>query len=330
MSGRPAVWWGDLVKAVAALDADEERAREIAALLGLDPVPLPLPPVPSTGWREEYEPLPPLAPAPALPGPPTATRPERGGGGESPVPADTFPPLRQLSEGTTPAVDWGGTPSLPERTPVDPSRRRPPEPLLPPRAAPAVLRSALATRTSVGGPPDIGALVQAVARGVACRELPRVPRTTLRFGVQVLVDLGDGMAAFADDQEAIVEQLEGLIGAEHLDVRYFSDCPSRGAGPGDRATWRGYRPPARGTRVLLLSDLGLAGRSRRLHAASVREWRDFLGVVHTARCTAVALVPFPASRVPGRLRTRLAVLTWDRRTTATAVAAELKRTRTGP
>ncbi|MFH8802597.1 hypothetical protein ACH4F6_23795 [Streptomyces sp. NPDC017936] len=331
MSGRPEVWLSDLLKALTALDADPELAVVIASLLGLEPVP-PRPVPPAREPRPGDEPGP-VFRLPAADGGPAripGTGPEPGEDREAPapeprVPAVLFPPLVRVSAGPPPAVDWEGTPTLPERTTGRPARAL--EPLLPPRAAPAVLRGALATRTPVGGAPDVGALVDAVARGVACRELPRVPRSTLRFGVQVLVDLGDGMAAFADDQEAVVDQLGGLIGVEHLEVLYFADCPLRGAGRGGRAGWLPYRPPARGTRVLLLSDLGRAGRAQRLHAASVRDWRGFLDRVHRAQCTAVALVPFPAHRVPSGLRNRLAVLPWDRRTTAAAVAAELRKTR---
>ncbi|MFI6494472.1 hypothetical protein [Streptomyces sp. NPDC050564] len=189
------------------------------------------------------------------------------------------------------------------------------EPLFAPRSTSAILQMALSTHTS-DGEPDIPETVRRLAMGHPLTELFVRPVRTLRFGVQILVDLGVGMEPFARDQQELIGQIRHTVGQELTDIRYFDGSPLRGTGHGDRGEWSTYRPPARGTRVRLLSDLRLGGPSLHVRRADAAECTEWVRLLESAHCSAVAFVPYPPSRWPGWARELLHVVAWDRRTTA--------------
>jgi hypothetical protein len=290
------IWLADLARALAAIrpgtDAD---AGSIARLLGLA-VPL----------REEQE-LPPVRPpAPVEPVPPDEPDPDVADPGLTARPAETagLPLLTPVGRRPVRAVGWGvqalarvnagqlGT--LPTR-----------EPLLAPRGAATILQT-ITARNTADGPLDVPAIVDLLARQQVVERLPRQTRPTLRFGVQVLVDLGT------------------IAGRQQTGVRYFRDAPGRGAGAGPRRTWRPYRPPDRGTRVLVLSDFGLSGPALYPHRSEPEEWRELAYNLRRRECDVVGLLPVPADRWPSWLSALMPLVCWDRTATAGKVSSSLR------
>src|SRR5262249_199028 len=109
-----------------------------------------------------------------------------------PVPntdAPLLPPLDPVQPARLPV--WAGR-SLQSVKPTHLRPAIPLQPLLAPASANAILRVAIA-REMPRGPIDTEALVRSIASRQAVRALPRMLVTTLRFGLQVLVDLGAGM-----------------------------------------------------------------------------------------------------------------------------------------
>ncbi|WP_143049944.1 hypothetical protein [Asanoa ishikariensis] len=193
-----------------------------------------------------------------------------------------------------------------------PSAPRPHLSLLAPRSTTAILQYLL-SRLVADGPVDVAAVIEQIAAGRPLPTLPRRPQRTLRFGAEILVDLGEHMRPFRRDQADVVAAARAVVGVGSSSVRYFADAPLRGIGPGRRAGWTpGYSPPAAGTAVLLLTDLGIGGDRLSLERASVPEWLRFLRLVGRAGCRPVALVPYPPERWPSRLRALCPMLTWDR------------------
>ncbi|MFJ9018946.1 hypothetical protein ACIRPU_03000 [Streptomyces sp. NPDC102259] len=332
MTGRvPEIWVGDLVRALAAAGDDPAARRGIAHLLGFTegapaPVPIPVAPVP----------CPPAAVPSAPPHvPPPVPVPDVTGDRDEPPSPDPGPsllsrppdlPVLEVARFDAPDLtDWEAIPSLDVVTERHLSARPQLEPLLTGRSSAAILNAMLTTRVRDDGEPDIDSLVEAFARGIPLTRLPRAARPTLRFGVQVLVDLGDAMQPYHRDQQDLVGRITGLVGAELTQVRYFADAPTRGTGPGARRTWLPYRTPSPGTRVLVVSDLGAGGPVFHPRRALAAEWYGVLDEIVRAGCTALALVPYPADRVPTELTRLLSVLTWDRSTTASTVAAVVGR-----
>ncbi|MET9833391.1 hypothetical protein ABZ078_29725 [Streptomyces sp. NPDC006385] len=328
------IWVADWVRALDEVGDDPDVQRTVARLLGfgaadLMPAPRPNQPpcpaatVPSTD-------APPLAPPARLPGdtgiplePPPPRTDQAAPGGAASLP--DLPVLEPVGHDAPDVNDWALVRSLDEVTERHLRARPPLEPLLTTRSSAAILSAALTTPVRDDGEPDIEALVDFFARGIPPTRLPRAPRPTLRFGVQVLVDLGDSMQPYRRDQQELVRQITGLVGAELTQIRYFADAPVRGAGPGGRRTWRPYRTPSQGTRVLVVSDLGVGGPLLHPRRASVAEWYDVLDEIVRAGCTALALVPYPVDRVPTELTRLLSALTWDRTTTVSTVAALVGR-----
>ncbi|HEX8869192.1 MAG TPA: hypothetical protein VF821_26265 [Lentzea sp.] len=303
------VWLGDLLRAIAA-GAEPRRA---ALALGL---------VPESAGVAEPEPV-------AVDDSPSAATPVAGvaprepaGNVDAPASASRevpmLPELRREPAGTT---DWAPGPSL-----ALPGADQSPEPtpLLTPRTTAAVLHALLATLTD-DGPPDVEAIRDLWARGKPIRTLPRHPRPSLRFGVQVLVDVGEAMELFARDQHDLVSRIRSVAGVETTSVAYFADVPTRGCGPRGRRTWSSYAPPSRGSRVLLLSDFGVGGPAFHDRRSTPAEWRAFITSVRRAGCTPVGLVPYPPSRWPAWLSAAMPVLLWDRATTAGRASTAVRR-----
>lgn len=304
------VWLGDLLRAVAA-GAPPRRAAE---LLGLVPETAPAPVVVEPG------------PAERPPDTPKATSNAAAQPQAEPPSADQDPPqsvpmLPELSSEPLAETDWSPVPSLPlpddDQSPLS-------TPLLAPRTAAAVLHTLLATLTA-DGDPDVEAVARLWAQAKPLRTLPRKSRATLRFGVQVLVDMGEAMQLFADDQRDLVARIRSVAGTETVAVRHFSDVPSRGAGSGGRRTWRPYTPPSTGSRVLLLSNFGIGGPRFHDRRGTPAEWRRFIASVRRAGCSPVGLVPYPPSRWPAWLASSLPLLTWDRDTTVGRASVAVRR-----
>lgn len=332
----PEIWVADLALALHAVGDDPARQQRAARLLGFgdEPPPPGPPPDPAGGAPVHAPPAeePPLPPPARLPGDTPAPReplpPDTDPGPYAGRPGPAGPPVLEPVRFDAPdPIDWEAVDTLDEVTERHLTARPPLEPLLTRRSSTAILNAALTTLVRDDGEPDIDALVEAFARGIPLTRLPRAPRPTLRFGVQVLVDQGDALQPYRRDQQELARQITGLVGAELTQIRYFADVPARGTGPASPRTWQPYRPPSPGTRVLVVSDLGVGGPVLHPRRASVAEWYQVFHEIVRAGCTVLALVPYPVTRVPAELTPLLSALTWDRTTTVSTVAALVGRRR---
>jgi hypothetical protein len=205
---------------------------------------------------------------------------------------------------------------------VEPARlraARPHEPLLAPLSTNALLGTALA-RPVPEGEIDLAAVVTAISQVRPLDALPRLPVRTLRFGVQILVDIGSGMQPFGRDQQDLISRVRRLIGPERVDVRRFAYAPSRGTGTGPRWTWRPFRTPPTGTAMLVLSNFGIGGPPADYLRSERGEWEEFLdGLEHQV----IGFVPYPKPRWPSWLRARLPLVCWDRGTTVSTIRSSV-------
>jgi hypothetical protein len=320
MSGSQ-IFLGDYLRAVEALGLgpdDKDERFAIAALLGLD----------IQDWSQEA-PISEPAPVPV----------QRSRLPEPRLPIEPAPEVQDRTVMLEPRT----APSAKPRTgglawldAVQALRRDPPPrattvlearqyPLLQPHWLRGIAIAALATR-SLAGEIDLDALVEEFSAARPVDRLPLLALRTLSRGVQVLVDQGDGMLPFREDQHWLLHQLRSIIGPSRLEVLKFEACPSRGAGPGMIDEWAEYAPPQSSRAVLALTDLGIARPSFAIDPATEFEWLDFACKVRAASCPLVAFVPYPASRWPRRLARAMAIIEWDRATTA-GRAARARRSR---
>ncbi|MEB3962028.1 hypothetical protein OKJ48_17500, partial [Streptomyces kunmingensis] len=194
-------------------------------------------------------------------------------------------------------------------------------PLFPPRSESAILRLLL-SRVVDEGPIDVQKILTAMAHGRYMTALPRMPVRTLRFGVQVLVDISEGTRLFARDQQELLHRITAIAGAHACDIRYFAQDPLR-SGPAGGWSWKRYTPPPVGTRVLIISDFGQHALPRVGQAGIRVVWQRAAGLWHRAGSLPVGLAPLPAHQQPSWLRPLLPVLSWDRSTTASTAYARL-------
>ncbi|MER5486261.1 hypothetical protein ABT024_24035 [Streptomyces sp. NPDC002812] len=221
--------------------------------------------------------------------------------------------LTPLTEAADISPAWS-FPALAERVGGTTEAELPHHPLLPPNSETATLQTVL-SRIVPEGAVDIHRLLEEIATGHPLEELPRLPVRTLRFGTQVLVDLGPGMELFARDQAEMLNRITAIVGRHATDVLYFAESPLHYAGPGAGWTWRPYRPPAAGTRILVLSSFGCHLHGTEPPLSLWQEWQDLTALLRRSGCLPVAMVPLPQDRFPGRLASLMPVLSWDRFTT---------------
>jgi hypothetical protein len=304
------IWWADLIRARRALaPTNPAEWAEIARVLGHR----------VAAHQVGVTPPAPAAPAPAQSADTGADgRPDQApwrGTVDRDADGDyaDLPVLEPVAEHAvaTPGPGDGEILPVPVADGTGGHRRRP---LLAPRSTDAILQGLL-SRAVPDGPPDIAAAIRAIVTATPVNSIPRLPVPTLRFGVQILVDVGDGMRPFRRDQADVVHAVRGVAGAGNTAVRYFAGVPTRGAGPGPRWTWRDYQAPAPGTPVLLLTDVGIGGDPFGARRVTRSEWIAFFDLLARCECRAVALVPYPSRRWPADLPARCAMLTWDRHTT---------------
>jgi hypothetical protein len=309
------IWLGDLARALRVLGpiAPEQRAA-VAEMLGLaDAVPAERTgAADQAGSRNDQLADAPKPPESALSAP------------RSPELNPNLPLLPSLDPSTaSQSYLWRGSPlPAPESRPHSLASRL--QPLLAPCSAEAILRTVVA-RTVPGGPVDTRAVVRTMARQKVVRSVPRMPVVTLRFGAQVMVDLGRGMEPFTGDRRAVIRQLRRIVGQDSLTIQYFSHAPLRGVSSRPSGRLGDYQLPAPGTRILLLSDLGLGGIPGDYRRGRREEWEAFADLTARNYCWVTALVPFPPKRWPSWLGRLFPLISWDRSTTVAEAAHRVWR-----
>ncbi len=185
-----------------------------------------------------------------------------------------------------------------------------------------LLSSAVAT-LEAEGELDVAAIVNRLAQRQALSTLPLTLRATTRRGVQVLIDRGPGMAPFTDDQGQIIDVLDVLLADDRLEIHEFSACPVRGLLSKHDDELENWKPPRRGTPILVLTDLGLGGPRFGIERATVAEWLAFANSARTLGHALIGLIPYEAKRWPARLARAMALLHWSERTTVSKVRSAL-------
>lgn len=325
----PAIWLGDAVRAAQHLRPDDETVDTLLDLLLGVTAPEP----PARPIEVAAAPTPGLAPAPDVAAAPAPAR------ARPPTARELVPPLRAPE----PLPDQ---PEAPTRTDLPPLRAATPRPLpmldevldeptapvasqLPPLLPPGrdrTILTALCSGPATAEDIDVDAVVDLIARGEPVRVLPREIVSSTRRGLQVLVDLGEGMTPFLGDTQQVLDAIGRVAGPDGLDVLRFAVSPLHdpGAGTGPIWTWRPYRRPTAAHPILVLSDLGAwAPASDRAEVEA--SWVRLATEARGAGCPMVALAPAPADRFGRRLHAALPILSWDRSTNVRQAVAAARR-----
>jgi hypothetical protein len=161
---------------------------------------------------------------------------------------------------------------------------------------------------------DMPELIQEICRGILPRAVPRRRVSSLGGRVQLLIDAGKGMRAFAADIEALIDDAIRFVGYDQLRVAWFHENPLRGVHEGDGEEIAPYGMAKAGRSLLIVSDLGLGMERSAAKDAGLAEWVAFADAAVRHDCSVTAIVPYPLDQVPRKLHTRMRILTWDRDT----------------
>jgi hypothetical protein len=323
---------GDYIRACAELAAGRETRIAIAGLLGLAVPEQVQPPLRQGAARTALHSLEPMAATEAvrpLPGnlePPVAEV-ASPGSEDKPTPIDEDTPAIPADLTELERVQMDASIQELRNIPADAPTGAAPEitPLFEPLQTRTMLSRALA-RLAESGPVDLDRVIQQCAKRDFLSDIPRRPQPVLSFGVQLLVDRGDAMTVFAQDQARLEASMRALVGESKIQVLSFEGFPSR-AGSGGKRRWQPYEEqmPPSGTVVALLTDFGIGRAAWLATPAAPRQWRAFADRLRQRRCPVVAFVPYPSSRWPGDLKRGITMIQWDRPTRTSAIRASVGR-----
>jgi hypothetical protein len=164
--------------------------------------------------------------------------------------------------------------------------------------------------------------VELIARGEGWRDLPFEKIQSVAKGCQILVDTGLGMQPFAGDTRQVVRSFRHAVGAEHIRVLTFVDCPTRGV---LSETYRDetYRAPDSGATVVAITDLCSGGPRAAIREAQPEAWLAIAKRVRDAAASFIVLNPYPPDRWPASLADRMPIVHWHVATRS----ADVRRTR---
>jgi hypothetical protein len=307
---------GDLVAALRVLQPSTDGEAGIARLLGFRTAPAERP---VTSAQPQSATAPPLTSARQSTETVAETQARFLPG------SDKFEVLLSESEALGSARLVSGIKPLERGDPEDTLPSPPVAPLFRPRWTRHLISGALST-SGDSGSIDFERLCEAMARMQPVVRLPCHPLPTLKRGVQVLVDQGEGMQPFIEDQEQMLRCIVRVVGKDKATVMGFAGSPLRGAGESSRWEWREYRPPGQGTPVLLMTDLGIRQSTRWSEWADEAEWLAFARTLNRSGNPLAALVPYGRDRWPASLRTAVKIIHWDQRTTISKVRATIGTT----
>jgi hypothetical protein len=318
------IWLADLAHAIAALQPADDRVVEVMArLLGIGAESSEERPLPAPRQDAGIGPVPPPAPAVRDMERQVSDRQEERGA-ENAERLEVLQPLGQAAAGWL--RPWLLADDLEEFSERHTGGVRAHEPLFVRSWSRELLAAALAQQMP-GSRVDEPRLVGLVAAARPVTEIPHRPRRSLSRGVQVLVDLGDGMEPFARDQSELLEGIRRVVGDSRVQVLQFRDSPIRNAGSGPIWTWKPYVPPEPGSPVLALTDLGIGGPAVHPGRSRPNEWAALASRLRRRSCPLVAFVPYGPERWPRRLARMMTIVEWDRSAT---VGKLLARSHTPP
>jgi hypothetical protein len=156
---------------------------------------------------------------------------------------------------------------------------------------------------------DVARITRQLAYAQPLTDLPRLRVPSLALGAQILVDVGQSMQPFYEDQQDLVQRL-GRNLRDLAEIRYFADDPARGCGPQRRrSTWHEYAMPLPQVPVIVLTDLG-CGYPRRPDA--LHAWLRLADQLRRRQSRLVVFAAVRLNRVPDELRRSADLVLWDR------------------
>jgi formylglycine-generating enzyme required for sulfatase activity len=154
---------------------------------------------------------------------------------------------------------------------------------------------------------DVERVVERLSRGHLLESIPRRSRRSWGPSILVLKDRHDRLAPYWKDQDDVARLVERVYPRDGLQVAIVHESSHEPVPAGPDAGGANL-PPAPGTTVLALSDLGCldqrGNRSRELWLQWGKRYRE-------AVCRTVALVPCDAGNVPAGLAREWAIVPWE-------------------
>ncbi len=158
--------------------------------------------------------------------------------------------------------------------------------------------------------PDIPRIIKTVANGELLERIPRKTRQRWTATVQILVDRPERTCLFNQDYNQLLAQLKQLRGTIGLDIQKIIRQPGGRVQVehGKNKTVQDWYAPLAGTKVFILSDLGLLDKS----GIALKAWLSVGKRLQLAGCYPMALLPLPERYLTPDLVRLFKCVSWHR------------------
>ena len=162
-----------------------------------------------------------------------------------------------------------------------------PIPLIDERHLRAFLVAVLSSQT-LSGHIDVDRLRRQIERGRPIVRIPRKPRCTLNGGVDVLMDMGEAMAAYRRDQRMLAAVIPRIVGQGRARLFYFRDDPACGIGRSPGSIRESLNAFGHQAAVLMIGSFGVFEDGSEYDP---RRWAKVAEQLAKAGVRAIAFVP---------------------------------------
>nr|VFJ73517.1 MAG: hypothetical protein BECKFW1821C_GA0114237_105217 [Candidatus Kentron sp. FW] len=194
-------------------------------------------------------------------------------------------------------------------------------PIFPHHVVRGLLTAAMTTRRAEASP-DIPRLVREYVRGRLPQWLPFRFRLSLHRGVQLLLDITEGMTPWFDDMADLVTALGGLLAPDQCPIYEFEGSPLGAVQCSDDGTERPWQPQPRRP-ILIATDFGRGVPRNSRPRTGNGVWQSFARKTEEAHCPVVIINPFGPFYWPRDLSRRFTIIHWSPSIRASAIRCQV-------
>lgn len=235
--------------------------------------------------------------------------------GDSATESLTQVTLTEVAPSDEEETEWlASTSALPKDT------RLPSEPDVVPLFAPEWIPSILLSALSIpvpGSEVDLGKACEALATRTPITSLDYHPTWSTRAGVHLILDRSEGNISFLYDQEDLLKRVIRVVGTDRVKYTLLREPPAPDQSTSEHLLERLASEVSPAKVVLVVTDLGI---TRQVSFSPVEpsfgEWTSLSSTLRSRDLSVLFLVPYGPARWPQKLADALAIIPWDRATTA--------------
>lgn len=135
---------------------------------------------------------------------------------------------------------------------------------------------------------DVQRTTEKIVKNRVCLELPRIYRSTLNQGCQLLLDCSDSMIPYWEDLDDLANQARNVVGIERLRIYKFTDNPFEAMCWASDQQWQ----TERGCPVVVASHLNPSMQFQFYKTKTIKKWKEFIQKCEEAKVPLIIFTPW--------------------------------------